>query len=172
LKLLDEVHHINEEQRRRFLRKVRTALWTLKGKNLAVLGLSFKGGTDDIRESPAISVIQNLLAEGCSVTAFDPAAMERTRELINGKISYADDAYEAIQDKDALLILTDWEDFANLDLTRVRESLRYPIVIDGRNLYKPEHMEQARLNYYSIGRPTVQIVGSARPQAVQSQVAK
>ena len=82
-RLLDEVMRINEDQRQRFLRKVRSALWTLRGKHLGVLGLAFKGGTDDIRESPALFLVQALLQEGCKITAYDPAAMERTQEVMN-----------------------------------------------------------------------------------------
>src|ERR1700758_5559519 len=135
-RLLDEVMRINEEQRQRFLRKVRSALWTLRGKNLGVLGLAFKGGTDDIRESPAVFLVQALLQEGCKITAYDPAAMERAREAVPSGITFANSAYEAAHGADALLILTEWEEFANLDLTRVRRELKYPIVIDGRNLYR------------------------------------
>jgi UDPglucose 6-dehydrogenase len=154
--LLDSIIAINDEQRERFIRRVRSAVWTLRGKRLAVLGLSFKGGTDDIRESPAIAIIQTLLDERCSVIAFDPAGMERAKPELRGDISYAGDAYEAASGADALLILTDWEEFATLDLARVRKLLRYPIVIDGRNLYSPAEMERHGFNYVSIGRPVVQ----------------
>jgi UDPglucose 6-dehydrogenase len=153
-RLLDEVIRINEEQRQRFLRKVRKALWTLKGKRIAVLGLAFKGGTDDVRESPAISIVQSLLREGCEIVAYDPAAASRAAEVLPAEsVVFADSAYGAVQGADAMLILTDWDEFAALDLDRVRASLRYPIVIDGRNLYDPELMAQRGLVYFSIGRP-------------------
>jgi UDPglucose 6-dehydrogenase len=151
-RLLDEVTRINEEQRHRFLRKVRSALWTLRGKRLGVLGLAFKGGTDDIRESPAIYLVQALLQEGSRISAYDPAAMERTQEVISAGISFTNSPYEAAHDADALLILTEWEEFANLDLNRLRNELRYPIVIDGRNLYDPEVMAAQGFTYYSVGR--------------------
>jgi UDPglucose 6-dehydrogenase len=151
-RLLDEVMRINEEQRQRFLRKIRSALWTLRGKNLGVLGLAFKGGTDDIRESPAVFLVQALLQEGSKVTAYDPAAMERTQEIMNSGLKYANSPYEAAHGADALLILTEWEEFANLDLQRLRQELRYPIVIDGRNLYDPEVMAAQGFTYYSVGR--------------------
>jgi UDPglucose 6-dehydrogenase len=151
--LLNEVMRINEDQRQRFLRKVRTALWTLKGKRLAILGLAFKGGTDDVRESPAISIIQSLLTEKCSIVAYDPAATERAKPLINGAITYAENPYDAVDGADALLILTDWDEFASLDLERLRKLLRYPIVVDGRNLYRREEMERHGLMYISVGRP-------------------
>jgi len=154
--LLDETVKVNEEQRIRFLRKVNQALWTLKGKKLAVLGLAFKNGTDDIRESPAIAIIKSLLKEGCSVTAYDPAAMGRSaEEFVPGSVKFAEDAYAAMTGADACLILTEWEDFAALDLDRVKALLRYPIVVDGRNLFRPAQMQAAGLNYYSVGRPDV-----------------
>jgi UDPglucose 6-dehydrogenase len=153
-RLLDEVMRINEEQRQRFLRKIRSALWTLRGKNLGVLGLAFKGGTDDIRESPALFLVQALLQEGSKITAYDPAAMERTQEVMTSGITYANSPYEAAHNADALLILTEWEEFANLDLNRLRQELRYPIVIDGRNLYDPDVMAAQGFTYYSVGRAT------------------
>jgi UDPglucose 6-dehydrogenase len=152
-RLLDEVMRINDEQRQRFLRKVHSALWTLRGKNLAVLGLAFKGGTDDIRESPAISLVHSLLQEGSKIRAYDPAAIERARPLFPSGVVFTNSAYEAAQGADALLILTEWEEFATLDLARLRTELKYPIVIDGRNLYDPEVMAAHGFTYYSVGRP-------------------
>jgi UDPglucose 6-dehydrogenase len=151
-RLLDEVMRINEEQRQRFLRKVRTALWTLRGKRLGVLGLAFKGGTDDIRESPAILLVQALLQEGCQVAAYDPAASERAREVLNSNAELVGDPYAAAKGADALLILTEWEEFASLDLDRLQKQLKYPIVIDGRNLYDPGAMAARGFTYYSVGR--------------------
>ena len=164
-RLLDEVMHINEEQRRRFLHKVRSALWTLRGKHLAVLGLAFKGGTDDIRESPAISLVETFLQEGCRISAYDPAAHERAREVLNAKVDFADNPYEAARDADALLILTEWDEFAALDLPRLHTLLKYPIVVDGRNLYDPESMAALGFTYYSVGRPAVSPeIPSVEPQ--------
>lgn len=151
-RLLDEIMRINEDQRRRFLRKVHDALWTVRGKRLGVLGLAFKGGTDDIRESPALYIVEALLHEGSKITAYDPAAIERAREVLNSKIDFARSPYEAACGADALLILTEWEEFANLDLARLRQQLKYPIVIDGRNLYDPEVMSAQGFTYYSVGR--------------------
>jgi UDPglucose 6-dehydrogenase len=151
-RLLDEVMRINEEQRQRFLRKVRNALWTLRGKRLGVLGLAFKGGTDDIRESPAVLLVQSLVQEGCVVAAYDPAAMERAREVLRSNVEFVGSPYEAAAGADALLILTEWEEFATLDLPQINSKLRYPIVIDGRNLYNPEMMAAHGFTYYSVGR--------------------
>lgn len=166
--LLSEVEKINVEQKRRFFQKVRSALWTFRGKKLGVLGLAFKGGTDDIRDSPAIEIVEMLLREGCSIDAYDPAAMERTAEVLpsSGSMHYVDDAYAAARGKDALLILTDWQEFAELDLDRLQQSLRYPIVLDGRNLFDPEHMASRGFTYHSVGRqdalPSRQPVAQAK----------
>src|SRR5690348_6404864 len=151
-RLLDEVMRINEEQRHRFLRKVRSALWTLRGKRIGILGLAFKGGTDDIRESPAVLLAQSLLQEGCQIAAYDPAAMGRAREILNSAVDFVNSAYEAATGADALLILTEWEECGGLDLKRLHKALKYPIVIDGRNLYDPEVMARCGFTYYSIGR--------------------
>ncbi|PYY01092.1 MAG: UDP-glucose 6-dehydrogenase [Acidobacteria bacterium] len=158
--MLQEIIRVNDEQRKRFLKKVRTALWTLRGKRLAVLGLAYKGGTDDVRESPAIDIIRSLLNEQCSVVAYDPAATERASQLITGDVTYAEDPYQTAVGADALLILTDWEEFATLDLVRIKSLLRYPIVIDGRNLYSREAMQKAGLLYVSVGRATVDLQSS------------
>ncbi len=165
-RLLDEVMRINEDQRDRFLRKVRSALWTLRGKQLGVLGLAFKGGTDDIRESPALFLVQALLQEGCKITAYDPAAMERTQEVMSSSLRFANSSYEAARGADALLILTEWEEFANLDLDQLNQELKYPIVIDGRNLYDPEVMAEHGFTYYSVGRAASQPEGV--PAAVKN----
>jgi UDPglucose 6-dehydrogenase len=162
-RLLDEVMRINEDQRQRFLRKVRTALWTLRGKRLGVLGLAFKGGTDDIRESPAILLVQSLLQEGCQIAAYDPAATARAREVLNPSTEFVNDPYEAARDADALLILTEWEEFAALDLDRIFKQLKYPIVIDGRNLYDPDTMAARGFTYYSVGRPAATPAVPAAP---------
>jgi UDPglucose 6-dehydrogenase len=169
--LLSEVEKINTQQKKRFLSKVRSALWTLRGKRIGVLGLAFKGETDDIRESPAIDLVEMLLAEGCSIAAFDPAAMKRAQEELPSEphLRYVDSAYEAATDADALLILTDWREFASLDLDRLNKTLRYPIVIDGRNLYDPQVMARHGFTYLSIGRPTAYPVKEA-PQQEQHAI--
>ena len=154
--LLSEVEKINSNQKKRFLSKVRSALWTLRGKRLAVLGLAFKGDTDDIRESPAIDLVEMFLAEGCTVVAYDPAAMARAESKIprSAQMQYARDVEEAAADADALLILTDWQEFARLDLVQLHSLMRYPIIVDGRNLYDPQHMIENGFTYLSIGRPS------------------
>ncbi len=151
--LLREVMKVNGEQRRHFVKKVRTALWTLRGKNIGVLGLAFKGGTDDIRESPAIAIVQELIKEGARVCAYDPAAMPKARAVLpKDQVEFAENEYQAASRRDALLILTEWEQFSRLDLPRLHAVLRRPIIIDGRNLYDPASMAAAGFLYYSVGR--------------------
>jgi UDPglucose 6-dehydrogenase len=152
--LLQEVRRINDTQKEIFFNKVRTALWTLRGKRLAALGLSFKGGTDDVRESPAIEMIRKLLAAGAIVTAYDPAANARAAEALppSPEMRYAASMYEAATNADAVLILTDWKEFARIDLARLNQVVRFPIVIDGRNLYKPQEMLDHGVTYISMGR--------------------
>jgi UDPglucose 6-dehydrogenase len=153
--LLEEIRNINETQKDIFFNKVLSALWTLRGKRLAALGLAFKGYTDDIRESPAISVIKKLLEAGAIVTAYDPAAMERAKAELppSEKLSYASGIYEAAKDADAVLILTDWKEFGAIDLARLNQAVRFPIVVDGRNLYTPQVMQDHGFTYVSVGRP-------------------
>jgi UDPglucose 6-dehydrogenase len=166
--LLTEVEKINAAQKIRFVRKVRSALWTLRGKKLGVLGLAFKGETDDIRDSPAIELVQLLIGEGCSIVAFDPAAMPRAQQVVPAgpQMRYAEDAYAAAGDADALLILTDWKEFGALDLKRLNGVMRYPIVIDGRNLFDPSVVAKHGLTYVSVGRPTAYPVRDELPEPV------
>lgn len=155
-RLVEEVMRINDEQRHRFLRKVRSALWTLRGKRLGVLGLAFKGGTDDVRESPAIGIVQSLLEEGCEIQAYDPAAIDNAKKVMpTAGVTYVYSAFEAARGADALLVLTEWEEFKALDFPRLRTVLKYPIVIDGRNLFDPGKMRQDGFMYLSIGRPDI-----------------
>jgi UDPglucose 6-dehydrogenase len=150
--LLTEVMMVNEDQKRRFVTKVRDALWTLRGKRLAVLGLAFKGGTDDCRESPAIHLVKQLHAEGASIVAYDPAAMTRAETLLApGTVTYAENAYAACMGADALLILAEWPEFAELDLRRIRRMLNLPIVVDGKNLLDPVKVREAGLQYHGVG---------------------
>jgi UDPglucose 6-dehydrogenase len=165
--LLDEIRKINERQREIFFNKVRSALWTLRGKRLAALGLAFKGDTDDIRESPAIEIVRKLLQAGAIVTAYDPAAIERAKNVLPpaDNMRYAEDAYAAAANADAVLILTDWKQFATLDLARLNRVVHFPIVIDGRNLYKPREMENGGFTYVSMGRQATNQALEEKPKA-------
>lgn len=155
--LLREVQRVNETQLQRFFAKVRSAMWTLRGKRIAVLGLAFKGGTDDIRDSPAIALVKMLLEENCTVVAYDPAAMKRAQAVLppSEQMQYVNNEYEAAQDADALLILTDWKEFGHLDLDRIAKIMQYPTIVDGRNLFDPEKMAEHGFHYLSVGRPAV-----------------
>ena len=164
--LLDEIRKINETQKEIFYNKVLSALWTLRGKRLAALGLAFKGDTDDVRESPAIDVIKRLLAAGATVTAYDPAAMARAQEVLpaTNQLSYAASIYDAARNADAVLILTDWKEFGDIDLVRLNQAVRFPIVIDGRNLYKPRKMMDHGFTYVSVGRPASYQAQQGKPR--------
>lgn len=148
---------VNERQQKLFLEKIRSTLWNLRRKRLAVLGLAFKGGTDDIRESPAIHLVRSFLAEGCCVCAYDPAATGNARRLLADEaITFAGDPYEAMEDADALVVLTDWPEFARIDLKRARACLANPIIFDGRNLFDPNDIVREGFTYISIGRPATE----------------
>jgi UDPglucose 6-dehydrogenase len=143
--------------------KIERALGTIAGRTIAVLGLSFKPNTDDIRESPALPIVQGLLDGGAAVRAFDPEAMPACRPLFPA-VRFCDNAYEAARGADALVICTEWNQFRKLELDRLHALLRRPLVIDLRNLYAPEKMAAASFEYISIGRPT------ARPDAEPAAV--
>lgn len=165
-KILEEVRKINAQQLDVFFNKVRSALWTLRDKRLAALGLAFKSDTDDIRESPAIAIIRMLIDAGVTISAYDPAAMEKAKKMLpcSDEMQYASDPYEAAEGADAVLILTDWPEFAQLDLQRLNMALRFPIVIDGRNLYKPAYMQEKGFTYVSVGRPAAYTASLGKPK--------
>ena len=152
--LLKEVQRINVSQRERFIKALRDTLWILRDKRIAVWGLTFKPDTDDIRCSVAMEVIDDLIKEGAQVTAYDPKGMERVREmgLIKGA-QLAASAMEAAQGAEALIIATEWHEFAKADLAHLKEVMASPIVFDGRNLLDPGTMQHMGFQYRSIGRP-------------------
>lgn len=150
--LLKEAANINKGRIHHFVEKIRRALWVIKGKEIGVLGLAFKPNTDDIRFSPPIDLIRQLLAEGARVKAYDPAAANRAREIMP-EISYCSDPYQVAKGADALLVVTEWDEFANLDWDRIRNSMARPLVLDGRNLLDPALMIQKGFEYHSFGRP-------------------
>lgn len=149
--LLKEVQQINANQLELFLKKMRKVLWVLNDKKIGLLGLAFKGNTDDIRCSVAISLARKMKDEGAVVRAFDPKAMEKCKELYPD-IPLAEDAYEAAKDADALVIGTEWKDFTRLDWLKVKSLMRSPLVFDGRNLLNPVEMASLGFEYYSVGR--------------------
>jgi UDPglucose 6-dehydrogenase len=149
--LLRAVIEINRDQRRRVVQALRVMLGTLHGKTVGVLGLAFKPNTDDMREAPAVEIIHLLQNEGTSVKAFDPVAMERARDIIP-EVMYCEDAYEAADGSDALIVVTDWNEFKHLDMARIKASMLQPVLIDGRNIYEPAKMQQLGFMYRGIGR--------------------
>jgi UDPglucose 6-dehydrogenase len=160
--LLREVERINQRRVEVFLGKVRQALWVLRGKTIGVLGLAFKPGTDDIREAVSLKILRALLDEGSLLRIYDPQAMPNTQQVFPatpGRVIYCDSAYEAAHGAQALLLLTEWEEFRQLDLTRVRNLMEVPVLVDGRNLYDPAAARQAGFEYISIGRG----MGSSSP---------
>jgi UDPglucose 6-dehydrogenase len=180
LQLLAAVDLSNETQKRRLGEKVRLALAVnsqgsaanpashngladssekaLDGMHIAVWGLSFKPGTDDMREAPSLVLIEQLLAWGATICAHDPAAVDEARRRIgtrDGAICYAETGYDALNGADALVIVTDWNEYRHPDFNRLKATLKRPIIVDGRNLYDPQKMSSVGLNYFSIGRPSV-----------------
>jgi UDPglucose 6-dehydrogenase len=154
--LLKEVQRINEGQKARFLKTIRETLWVLREKRIAVWGLTFKPDTDDLRSSVAIEVVEQLLREGAQVVAYDPKAMQKARSIkAIADAEFASSALEAVTDAEALIIATDWNEFANVDLAVLKDKMRTPIVFDGRNLLDPETMRQFGFSYYSVGRAGV-----------------
>ena len=157
--LLKEVQRINAEQKKRFLKAIRETLWVLRDKKIAVWGLAFKPNTDDLRSSVAIDLVADMLKEGAQVTVYDPKAMEKAREAnaIAGAI-FANSALEATQNAEALIIATEWPEFANVDLEVVKGKMTTPIIFDGRNLFDPQTMAKLGFHYHSIGRASVKPV--------------
>src|SRR5947207_1358508 len=154
--LLREVQRINEGQKARFLKRIRETLWVLREKRIAVWGLTFKPDTDDVRSSVAIELVEQLLREGAHVVAYDPKGMHKARAIkAIADAEFASSALEAVTDAEALIIATDWNEFANVDLAVLKEKMQTPIVFDGRNLLDPETMRQFGFHYYSMGRASV-----------------
>ncbi len=149
--LLQEVINSNEAQKKYFVQKVINNLWNLNNKNIGVLGLAFKANTDDMRYSPTIDIIEMLQAEGAKIQAYDPEAMERAK-LVLKNVTYKKGTYETIEGADALAILTEWDEFKQLDLKKVKKLLKSPVIFDGRNLYDPKEMKKLGFKYYCIGR--------------------
>jgi UDPglucose 6-dehydrogenase len=150
-RLLKEVEAINQEQKERFLKKVRETLWVLRQKKIGVLGLAFKGNTDDVRSSVAIAVVKQLIAEGAEVRAYDPKAMEKARTLLP-EVKMVEHAEEVAESADALLLLTEWNEFKSLPWQAMKKRMLSPLLFDGRNLLNPEEMRAFGFTYTSIGR--------------------
>jgi UDPglucose 6-dehydrogenase len=154
--LLKEVQRVNAGQKERFLKLIRDTLWVLREKKIAVWGLTFKPDTDDVRSSVAIELVDAMLREGAHVTAYDPKGMEKAHELkAVADAKFSTSALEAVDGAEALVIATEWDEFANVDFAAVKKRMTTPIVFDGRNLLNPETMGELGFHYHSIGRANV-----------------
>jgi UDPglucose 6-dehydrogenase len=151
LKLVDSVIRANEEQRLRMVEKIRGMVGEIKGRTIGILGLSFKPNTSDIRESASIAIIQRLQGEGAKIRAYDPAAMDEAKSVL-GDVQYCADPYEVAHGCDALVLVTEWNQFRRLDLDRIKESMKAPIFLDLRNVYDPVKMREAGFQYCGVGR--------------------
>jgi len=147
---------VNEEQKRRLVDKVMAHFGEkLTGRRFAVWGLAFKPRTDDMREAPSITVVEGLLGRGATVAVHDPEALGEARKQFADRVSYHRVNYEALKDADALLIVTEWNEFRRPDFPRMKQLLRQPVIFDGRNLYEPEVMREHGFTYFPIGRASV-----------------
>ena len=149
--ILKAVRKVNEDQKQVFLKKIEKELWIVKDKSIGVLGLAFKPNTDDMRFAPSIDIIDSLTRSGARVKAYDPQAMEKAGNVLKG-VTFCKDIYEAAKDSDALLILTEWQEFKDMNLSRLKKLLKNPLVIDGRNIFDPAKMRKLGFKYISIGR--------------------
>jgi UDPglucose 6-dehydrogenase len=149
--IVEAVVEVNRKQRERMVEKIERLVGELQGKQVAVLGLSFKPETDDMREAPSVDIIHALLAKGAKVRAYDPVAAEQARKILP-EITYAEDEYAAVEGADALVFMTEWNQFRALDMSRVKELMRTPKVADLRNINEPERMRQLGFDYVGVGR--------------------
>ncbi len=149
--LLKAVEKINEDQKAVFLKKVESALWNINSKNIGVLGLAFKPDTDDMRFAPSLDIISFLQSHGAKIKAYDPHAMSKARPMLKG-VEFCSDSYSVCKGSDCMLILTEWKEFKELDLKKVKKLLKQPVIIDGRNIYDPQKMAALGFRYYSMGR--------------------
>ena len=153
-KLLKAVQEINNHQKNHFAKKIEKALWVVKNKTIAVLGLSFKPNTDDMRMAPSIDIIIQLQKDGAKIKAYDPQAMNRAKSILKD-ITYCNDPYDTAKDADVLVIMTEWDEFKALDFARLKSLLKYPMIIDGRNIFNPHDVKKHGFKYISIGRKEI-----------------
>lgn len=150
--ILKEVQKVNRAQKRSVIKKIEELLWNLPKKTAGVLGLSFKPGTDDLRESPSLEIIEMLLKEGVHIKVYDPVAMGKARAVLGKAVRFCKDAYQAAKDSDCLLIATEWNEFKEIDFKKIKKIMRQPVLIDGRNIYDPKEMKRLGFKYIGIGR--------------------
>ena len=153
LRVLEAVETVNDDQKHRLFQKLQQAIGPeLRGAKVAIWGLAFKPNTDDMREAPALTLIEDLLSAGATVAAHDPVAMPEAKRRLGSKITFADTSYDALSGADALAIVTDWNEYRHPDFTRIKSTLRQPVIVDGRNLYATAKMAELGFRYHSIGR--------------------
>lgn len=152
-KILEEVENVNKKQRQKFVEKIRKRLGKLRDKKITVWGIAFKPKTDDIREAPVITILENLSSLGVKIIAYDPVAGENLQKLMP-QVKVVDNPIDACVDSEALLIITEWDEFKQIDLNKIKNNMKNPIIFDGRNIYSPAEMKKLGFKYYSIGRPT------------------
>ncbi len=153
LTILTAVDEVNNKQKLVLTNKILNYFGnSLKGKKFAVWGLAFKPNTDDMREAPSVPIINKLLDCGATISAYDPAAMEVGKKIFKDKIIFSDDNYAALEGADALVLVTEWNEFRNVDMQKIRSLLRKPLIFDGRNIYDPKTMKEAGFTYFGIGR--------------------
>jgi UDPglucose 6-dehydrogenase len=151
-RILDAVESVNQRQKSRLVEKMAAHFGSLKGRTIALWGLAFKPRTDDMREAPAITIIERLLEAGAKVQAFDPEAMKVAKGLFGARLALADRSYDALKGADALAIVTEWNEFREPDFAKMRKLLKAPVIFDGRNIYSPATMKEQGFTYFSIGR--------------------
>ena len=149
--LLDAVRKINREQRENIVKKIEDALWVLHGKTIAILGLSFKPDTDDMRSAPSIDIIKILHSKGAKIKAYDPRATERAKEILPF-VKYARNPYDACKQADCAVLVTEWDEFKNIDFKKLKKSMKQPVIIDGRNFYDPDKLIKLGFVYRGVGR--------------------
>jgi UDPglucose 6-dehydrogenase len=151
--LLRKVREINQEQKAFFLTKIKDTLWILKDKTLGILGISFKPNTDDIRSAPSIDIIKALCLEGAAIRVYDPSAMKKAKEVLKlDTVTFCRGPYEVAAGSDALVLVTEWDEFKKLDFLKLKKLLKRPLIIDGRNIYEPKEVEKFGFTYISLGR--------------------
>jgi UDPglucose 6-dehydrogenase len=151
-KVLKAVESVNELQKRVLVKKLQAHIGSLKGKTIGVWGLAFKPKTDDMREAPAIPIVQSLIEQGAKVQVYDPEAQRAARAIFGNKVVYTTKSYDALRGADALLIVTEWHEFREPDFPKMRKLMRSPLIFDGRNIYEPQQMKAHGFTYHSIGR--------------------
>ncbi|MEM0473652.1 MAG: UDP binding domain-containing protein, partial [Candidatus Aenigmatarchaeota archaeon] len=148
MKIAKAVYDVNERQKKLIVEKMKNRFDNLKGKNIAIWGLSFKPNTDDMRSAPSIDVINELIKHGCTITAYDPIAMENAKKIFSN-VNFAKNMYQASENSDALIILTEWDDFKKINWSKLK--MNQKIIFDGRNILSPEEARQNGFEYYGIG---------------------